>query len=294
MSTLRHPFSGRYTQLYQWSTSRVDNKCQYALILDWRNVTVSLAYITMISLWSCCTSIPWYNNWSWLSKWQNHSIHTIWAVQLFQIRVDKKTRLSLRYHILLTIDLCTFAVLLLAGSYCNRAYVLQLNLMSAWPIQESSEKMWYLLKNAWFLKILHYKPTGSLFWLCVIPVCYSSFNPGHFPCNNYCNLVFEECLWVFFIQVKKVEDETDQIAIEFGKNLGQNRDVAEKFIGDVEMALTLLDDALIAGYYLRDKTHDTEVLERFHTVTAEINNRLTDNTVEQTQEIQPVSLCIGR
>ena len=98
----------------------------------------------------------------------------------------------------------------------------------------------------------------------------------------------------FFIQVKKVEDETDQIAIEFGKNLGQTRDVAEKFIGDVEMALTLLDDTLTAGVYLRDKTHDTEVLERFHTVTAEINNRLTDNTVEQTQEIQPVSLCIGR
>ena len=98
----------------------------------------------------------------------------------------------------------------------------------------------------------------------------------------------------FFIQVKKVEDETDQIAIEFGKNLGRNRDVAEKFIGDVEMALTLLDDALIAGYYLRDKTHDTEVLERFHTVTAEINNRLTDNIMAQTQEITPVSLSICR
>ena len=91
----------------------------------------------------------------------------------------------------------------------------------------------------------------------------------------------------------KVKYEADKVFKEFTENLQQRTEVAEEFICGVEMALTLLDDTLAAGFYLRDKSHDIEVLQRFNSVTAEINTRLTDHTVEQTHVIQPVSLCKG-
>ena len=91
----------------------------------------------------------------------------------------------------------------------------------------------------------------------------------------------------------KVKYEADKVFKEFTENLQQCTEGAEEFIGGIEMALTLVEDTLAAGFYLRDKSNDTEVLQRFHSITAEINDRLTDHTMEQTHVIQPVSLCKG-
>ena len=93
--------------------------------------------------------------------------------------------------------------------------------------------------------------------------------------------------------MNKVKYEADKVTKEFAENLQQRTEGAEEFICGVEMALTLLDDTLAAGFYLRDKSHDIEVLQRFNSVTAEINTRLTDHTVEQTHVIGPVLLCKG-
>ena len=115
--------------------------------------------------------------------------------------------------------------------------------------------------------------------------------------KNSCDEVFPVTLKITiapqFLQMDKVKYEADKVFEEFTENLQQCTEGAEEFIGGIEMALTLVDDTLAAGFYLRDKSHDTEVLQRFHSVTAEINNRLTDNTMEQTHVIQPVSLCKG-
>ena len=91
-----------------------------------------------------------------------------------------------------------------------------------------------------------------------------------------------------------VDYETEKVSKEFGERLGNSRDEIEEFIGGVEMALTLLDDTLTAGIYLRDQTHDTEVLERFHSVTTEMDRQLSDETVEKMYSINPVFLQLSK
>ena len=106
------------------------------------------------------------------------------------------------------------------------------------------------------------------------------FNSIHYP--------FSICL-----QVQRVRDGANQCIQEFKANLQLTTSQVEEFVGEKETALTLLDDTHIAGEFLKSRTHPTEVIRKFNKMTAEINERLADESLEQTHKIYPVFLNKG-
>ena len=96
------------------------------------------------------------------------------------------------------------------------------------------------------------------------------------------------------IQIQKVREAATQCSETFMENLEQNRKEVGKFVDGMEKALETVDITLKAGDSLLTRTHATEVVDRFNSMTAEINERLAEDTVEQIHEICPVFLSKGK
>ena len=96
------------------------------------------------------------------------------------------------------------------------------------------------------------------------------------------------------MQIQKVREAAKQCSETFIENLEQNRKEVGKFVDGMEKALEMVDITLKAGDALQTQTHATEVVNRFNSMTAEINDRLAADNVEQIHEICPVFLSKGK
>ena len=123
--------------------------------------------------------------------------------------------------------------------------------------------------------------------------CYTDLQSGMLSCTQgpkFNSIHYPFSIW---LQVQRVRDGANQCIQEFKANLQLTTSQVEKFVGEKETALTLLDDTHIAGEFLKSRTHPTEVIRKFNKMTAEINERLADESLEQTHKIYPVFLNKG-
>ena len=98
---------------------------------------------------------------------------------------------------------------------------------------------------------------------------------------------------LLYLQEERVQYQADQVQEEFCEDLKKCNTQVEHYVEDLEVALTVFDDALTNGMFLTQKADDFEVLERYKESSKELERLLKDDAVEKPLKLYPAHLIKG-